>query len=113
MVSALAAWDLTDDGRVNLIVSELVSNAIRHAVESTIRVSVRRTGPGTVRVAVADRSHRMPIPRDPDPKALDGRGLALVDALSEGRWGVDLLPVGKRVWVEASVHAAATEGVAS
>jgi two-component sensor histidine kinase len=104
----LTAWDLKDDGRVAGIVSELVSNSIRHTIEATIWVSVRRMGPGIVRVGVADRSARMPITRAEDLSAVHGRGLVLVEALSEGRWGVDLLPVGKRVWAEVSVTEGAT-----
>jgi anti-sigma regulatory factor (Ser/Thr protein kinase) len=103
MASALSAWDLKDDGRVAVVVSELVSNTVRHAIEATIWVSVRRMGPGTVRVTVVDRSDRMPITRDTDLSAVHGRGLALVDALSGSRWDVELLPVGKRVWAEVSV----------
>ncbi|MYW04465.1 ATP-binding protein [Streptomyces sp. SID3343] len=107
MASALSAWDLTDDdGQVGVIVSELVSNTVRHATEATVWVSVRRMGPSTVRIGVADRSDRMPIARSEDLSAVHGRGLVLVDSLSEGRWGVDVLPVGKRVWAEVSV----TEG---
>ncbi len=37
-----------------------------------------------------------------DPDALDGRGLALVDALSE-QWGVEDRPLGKAVWFDVAL----------
>ncbi|MFI8349286.1 ATP-binding protein [Streptomyces sp. NPDC085596] len=80
---ALAAWgltDLTEDGA--LIVSELVANAVRHARRESIRVVVERITPGTVRVAVADFSRALPEPCTPKSDDEDGRGLALIAALS-------------------------------
>lgn len=96
--TALGAWGLdvlADDGA--LVVTELVANAARHAQGRSIRVSVSRPGTDAVRVAVADRSTARPAPREAGPYDVGGRGLALVDALSD-RWGSDPLPFGKRVW---------------
>ncbi|MEW2555508.1 ATP-binding protein [Streptomyces zhihengii] len=59
--TALSAWglaDLADDAA--LIVSELVSNAVRHGRRESIRVFVERPGPSRVRVGVVDFSHRLP-----------------------------------------------------
>ncbi|WP_331770747.1 ATP-binding protein (plasmid) [Embleya sp. NBC_00888] len=107
VTSALAAWGLADDdGQALVVISELVSNAHLHAATPTIRVGVRRMGPRLVRVFVVDRSDIMPLVRPPDAGSVGGRGLTLVDALSEGRWGVEPLPVGKRVWAQVTVTAA-------
>ncbi|WP_425576078.1 ATP-binding protein [Streptomyces axinellae] len=98
--TALAAWgldELADDGGV--VVSELVTNAVRHTRCHALRVTVARTGPGTVRIGVVDRSTVRPVLRAAGPEDTRGRGLALVAALTR-RWGTDQLPWGKRVWGE-------------
>ncbi|MGV9424824.1 ATP-binding protein [Streptomyces sp. NPDC003656] len=97
---ALTAWrldDLADDGA--LIVSELVANAVRHARRLSIRVVVERVAPRTVRVAVADFSHTLPVPCTPKDDAEAGRGLALVAMLAVN-WGTDERRWGKVVWAE-------------
>lgn len=98
--AALAAWgmeELTDDGA--LIVSELVSNAVRHARSHAIRVTVTRPGPSRVRIGVVDKSTRLPELGEPRDEDEGGRGLPLVRALARD-WGTDSLPWGKRVWAE-------------
>lgn len=97
---ALAAWsldELADDGA--LIVSELVSNAVRHARSRSLRVTVIRPESVRVRIGVVDKSKRLPEVREPREGAESARGLALVGALAKD-WGTDRLPWGKRVWAE-------------
>lgn len=82
-----------------LLVSELATNALRHAgTEFEVEVTATRTG---VRVAVSDDSPQRP--REPlvlpGPDAEGGRGLAIVDELAD-RWGVAGDPLGKTVWFE-------------
>ncbi len=96
--TALAAWalgSLTDDAA--LVVSELVGNAARHTRSRLIRVSVTRLAEDTVLVAVVDRNREEVVRRDPGPDDTNGRGLMLVEALTE-RWGVARSPWGKEVW---------------
>lgn len=108
--TAVAAWhleELTDAGV--LLVTELVANAVKHTNSRNIRVVISRPSRRYVRIAVVDKSRTMPdMPRlgQSDDKEvsledvpLSGRGLVLVDALSN-RWGTDLYPWGKRVWGE-------------
>ncbi|MGW2277536.1 ATP-binding protein [Streptomyces sp. NPDC001770] len=101
--TALAEWgidDLTDDA--TLIVTELTSNSIDHGHLEQVRVIVSRPRPGCVRIGVMDRSKVIPLMRsNPDENAVRGRGLVLVDALSE-RWGTELYRWGKQVWAELS-----------
>jgi anti-sigma regulatory factor (Ser/Thr protein kinase) len=80
-----------------LLASELVTNAVLHG-RSEVVVEVETSG-RRVRVIVADENSRRPQPVPEDPNALDGRGLALVDAVAV-RWGVDERPLGKAVWFE-------------
>jgi anti-sigma regulatory factor (Ser/Thr protein kinase) len=88
-----------------LLVSELVTNAIRHAASNVV-VRVELDGGGLL-VEVQDDDPSPPRLRGPEPDALDGRGIALVDALAS-RWGVNTLPddhgraMGKVVWFRIS-----------
>ncbi|WP_237404782.1 ATP-binding protein [Actinacidiphila reveromycinica] len=95
---ALCAWGLeplADDAEI--VVTELVSNAVEHAGGQPVRVTVVRPGPGTVRIGVVDRSRVLPVPRVSVPDDEHGRGLAVVDVLAQC-WGVTQLPSGKSVW---------------
>ncbi len=83
-----------------LLASELVTNALVHTDRGPIRMAIEVDG-GVVRVEVRDADPRPPELADPAPEDEHGRGLALVEALSE-RWGVDRRPDGKVVWFELS-----------
>jgi hypothetical protein len=80
-----------------LVVSELATNAVRHA-GSPFQVSLARRG-DTVRVSVHDAGDGSPASRSASPAATDGRGLALVAAVSSS-WGVDPVADGKIVWAD-------------
>ena len=82
-----------------LLVSELVTNAITHA-RSEVHVVIGHGGNFAVlRVEVRDFSAEPPTLGRFDLDAISGRGLALVEALSD-RWGVETHSSGKRVWFE-------------
>jgi hypothetical protein len=55
--------------------------------------------PDRVRVEVADDTSRSPVVASPDPLAESGRGVPLMDALSD-RWGTSPHGDGKVVWFE-------------
>jgi anti-sigma regulatory factor (Ser/Thr protein kinase) len=96
--TACHSWsrdDLCD--AVELVASELVANAVRHA-HTSVRLSLQPT-PSGVLVEVADDSPRLPERRDPGLFDETGRGLWLIDAMSN-RWGVVREQPGKRVWAE-------------
>ncbi len=83
---------------VRLLVSELVTNAVRHAEGEVVRLVVALTG-GTLRVEVHDPGHGFHLRDAPtDPLRASGWGLVLVAELSD-RWGVDHSP-RTRVWFE-------------
>jgi anti-sigma regulatory factor (Ser/Thr protein kinase) len=78
-----------------LCASELVTNAVR---AGCTRMSIRlMVGERTVRLSVLDDAPGEPAPRPVDPLALAGRGLRLVEAVTDG-WGVDAVDRGKEVW---------------
>ncbi|MGH2881456.1 MAG: MEDS domain-containing protein [Solirubrobacteraceae bacterium] len=82
---------------VQLVVSELATNAVIHA-GTPFSVSVCFDG-STIRISVHDWSSTAPVVRDAAPSALSGRGLRLVDAVTRD-WGVESASDGKTVWAE-------------
>ena len=96
----LGAEDLEEAGE--LAVSELVTNAMLHA-RTAFTVTLRTMPTGRVRVEVADTSPGLVQLRHQGPAATTGRGLQLVEAVSQA-WGVEALAEregpGKRVWFE-------------
>ncbi len=101
---ACAEWGMDQDAAETgtLLISEIVTNAVRHGHSHSVRVIAEQPRPDRLRVAVVDKSRRMPELNIVGPDAIGGRGLLLVDALSD-RWGTDLLPWGKRVWAEIAI----------
>jgi anti-sigma regulatory factor (Ser/Thr protein kinase) len=80
---------------VELMVSELATNAVRHA-DSPFEVVVDSTD-AQVRIEVSDDGPGAPARRSPDPLSPSGRGLWIVDLLAD-QWGVTPVAGGKRVW---------------
>ncbi|OLT10128.1 hypothetical protein BJF79_05000 [Actinomadura sp. CNU-125] len=80
-----------------VVVSELVTNVVRHTLSETATVRVLLADRGTV-VEVLDGCDVLPVVRDVDVLSEDGRGLAMLGALVKD-WGAQ--PVaggGKAVW---------------
>lgn len=83
---------------LELLVSELVTNAVVHAV-SPVELELDLTAGEQLRVRVRDEGPGTPIVRQVGLLAEGGRGLGLIDATSQ-RWGVELADGGKYVWFE-------------
>ncbi|MEV0775918.1 ATP-binding protein [Streptomyces sp. NPDC050428] len=107
---ALGRWGLSAlEGSATLVLSELLTNAARHA-----RVSPGREiethyvpGPDGLQIEVHDASEDPPEPRTPEREAPDGRGLVLVAALAD-TWGVSARQgPGKMVWANLTLPARA------
>ncbi|MER8071661.1 ATP-binding protein [Streptomyces sp. NPDC094034] len=84
-----------------LLVSELVGNAVRHTGARVFGLRMLRRR-GWIRIEVRDPSRGLPCLMPVHEMDTSGRGLFLVDRLSD-RWGVDLLPRGKTTWFEMRV----------
>lgn len=88
-----------------LIASELTTNAVHHAkgMGDHFELSLRRRD-GVLALEVADSCQwRMPELHKPALLDLSGRGLFLVDALSDS-WGVRPRDPGKTVWAHLALH---------
>ena len=86
--------------RLELLVSELVGNVLRHASGASELVVRLHRRPGRLHVAVCDNGHGGTIRvRRAAPLDTDGRGLTLVSRLAR-RWGTEPLEHGTCVWFE-------------
>ncbi|WP_369168997.1 ATP-binding protein [Streptomyces sp. R28] len=103
--------ELTD--AVELGVTELVANVVRHVPDLRCEVLIRRQTAGA-RVEVAATCGQLPaLPAGWSPDAECGRGLLLLDAVVD-KWGVDREPGGgKTVWFECGTTRSALTGVPS
>ncbi|NJC84027.1 ATP-binding protein [Planosporangium mesophilum] len=84
-----------------LVTTELVANAVRHGGgEVTLTVSLHH---GCLQISVGDENPSLPRPRASTPADENGRGLLMVDALSED-WGMTCMRAGKVVWAKVAVR---------
>lgn len=84
-----------------LLVSETVTNAVQHARSRLVEVRLVRHPPA-VWVEVRDDDATPPAPRAAGGDAESGRGMELVDALSD-EWGVTANSDGsKTVWFDVT-----------
>ncbi|MFI6092103.1 ATP-binding protein [Streptomyces sp. NPDC051218] len=103
----LGAWGLAAVGDITvLLVSELVTNSLRHASGPIGVRLVRPTGPsGTLLVEVSDPLPDPPQERETSPDDEGGRGIQLV-ARASRRWGTRqgrTGKTGKTVWFELAL----------
>ena len=105
VTQACAAWQRADlGGTAALIATELVANVIRHA-HTTMEFTLRPLRDGRISMAVRDGSRRMPKPAHPGVTEAGGRGLRLVQDLTDA-WGVLPVTDGKVVWTQLTPGAA-------
>ena len=102
-IATLHRWGVAErSSDITLVVSELLTNALRHAGSGDTRprpvwLGLLQPGP-CVLCAVADASEAAPTPRTPDSLAETGRGLHIICALSD-QWGYTTpSETGKVVW---------------
>ena len=100
MTTQCLRWQLSAES-AELVVSELVTNAVRYA-GGEVTVTLRRVGDRIV-VAVRDDSPRRPQLLQVGEAVTSGRGLMIVDTVALN-WDVDLHgpdgQIGKTVWAE-------------
>jgi PAS domain S-box-containing protein len=102
VTTRLSGWGLTDAAFVTgLVVTELVTNAIRHAVSP---IQLRLIRDRRLICEVSDGSSTAPHLRQARAFDEDGRGLLLVSRLTQ-RWGTRQFPHGKTIWAEVALPA--------
>ncbi len=96
----LRRWDCDDLlDTVELLVSELVTNAVIHA-RSEVDVTVQLL-PDRLRIEVADQSPEGIRRRALTPDGSSGRGISMVESMALA-WGVTTHRAGKAVWFEVA-----------
>jgi Histidine kinase-like ATPase domain len=104
-VATLQRWGAAERSQdIATVVSELLTNALRHALprpgdarpRRPIRLGLLQLGPCLL-CAVGDPTTVAPVPRLPGALGETGRGLHIVRALSD-RWGYSTSGTGKVVW---------------
>lgn len=103
VAALLNAWGLdrvTYEAQV--VVSELVTNAVKHAPgpESLELELIRQAD--RLRISLADGSAIRPVVAELNETEPRGRGMHIVAGLTD-RWGADEHRGGKRVWAEFTV----------
>jgi anti-sigma regulatory factor (Ser/Thr protein kinase) len=97
-LQCLGGWSAVRHDDVQLVVSELVTNATLHGAPP---VAVELAWDAErIRIAVSDGDLGAVAVTPPPHRGIHGgRGLAIVERLAE-RWGVERIPGGKMVWAE-------------
>ncbi|MEV5785310.1 ATP-binding protein [Streptomyces sp. NPDC048448] len=98
----LSEWNLEDlADTAELLVSELVTNALRHT-RGPLRLNLYARG-SDLRCEVEDTDSTGPVRRVVDADAEGGRGTELLDLLTE-TWGSTRTATGKTMWFEISTR---------
>lgn len=99
LAQVCAGWGRDELEAAQLLVTELVTNAVRHGA-GPVRLHTRLQEDG-LHVGVADDGAGQPTLQEVPPRATGGRGLYIVNALAD-RWGVEPSDAGtgKTVWFE-------------
>jgi hypothetical protein len=96
--AAARRWGFRRSFDLASVVGELVANAVVHTESRVVAVRCSMVAPGCVEVAVTDDSGVAPAVESLDLEALGGRGVRLVDAISDA-WGWrPIAEGGKVVW---------------
>ncbi len=100
--SWLAQWKLSHlTDTMNLLVTELVTNAVVHGgTQADLKLLFDS---GRLRVEVRDGNSATPKVKNYSTTATTGRGMQIVDALAD-RWGTKNEGPGKVVWLECKVQ---------
>lgn len=96
----LGQWGVPAAGdEAQLVVTELVTNVIKHVGEGTSATLILEWKRERLRVEVHDKSRSLPVPRSVGWDAECGRGLHMLAAMAVD-WGAVGTAFGKAVWCE-------------
>lgn len=107
----LVYWRLSAlAGDVTLLVSELVTNGVKHSCGTQITMMLC-IGDGELRLEVRDETSQRPQIQHPDDDAESGRGLQLVQWITQqhgGSWGIST--DGTSTWCSIPVPSPGADG---
>ncbi|MGJ5752218.1 anti-sigma regulatory factor (Ser/Thr protein kinase) [Streptomyces puniciscabiei] len=104
VTAQLSQWALTDLAETaELLVSEVVTNALRHT-RGPLRLNLR-VRDSRLTCEVEDTESAVPLRSVVDAAAEGGRGTDLLDLLADA-WGSTETPTGKTIWFELRAEAA-------
>ncbi|MER7197479.1 ATP-binding protein [Streptomyces sp. NPDC000188] len=108
VTAQLDDWDLEGlADTAELLVSELVTNALRHT-RGPLRLNLQVRG-SRLRCEVEDTDPAGPVRRVVDTDAEGGRGTELLDLLADA-WGSTCTPTGKTTWCEMLTQTPSPKG---
>jgi anti-sigma regulatory factor (Ser/Thr protein kinase) len=104
----LLSWRLAHlEETAELLVSELVTNAVQHTRMGSSVIMLRlEIGQNTLRIEVTDADPRRPQPRQPVGLDESGFGFVLIEALAR-EWGTRNTAAGKAVWADLDTRSCA------
>jgi anti-sigma regulatory factor (Ser/Thr protein kinase) len=109
--AVLTAWQLAHvEEAAALLVSELVTNAVRHARGTDVVTLDLHAGRTWLLIEIQDTDRHWPQPRIPDGFDESGFGFILVEALASN-WGVRETEAGKAVWAELDTRQGSGPGI--
>ncbi|MGI5141788.1 MULTISPECIES: SpoIIE family protein phosphatase [unclassified Streptomyces] len=99
--AAVSAWGVAErSSEIELVANELITNVLLHTEGSaTVTLRIVTGHDRRLRVEVEDISSALPRRREASEECVSGRGLLLVDRLTDV-WGVEPRGYGKVVWCE-------------
>jgi hypothetical protein len=104
---ALNQWGLLAvEETTLLLVTELISNGVRHA-KTTLTLVLAFDG-SRLYVGVSDHNEQAPLLAESSGTSHHGWGLRLITALASD-WGTTMLPEGKTVWFDLAVDDVASD----
>ncbi|MCZ4101905.1 SpoIIE family protein phosphatase [Streptomyces sp. So13.3] len=104
--ATLRDWDLEEVSETaELLVGEIVTNAIRHA--GTSEVELRLVRADALLCEVTDDDHAVPVLLNTGPEDEYGRGMRIVSRLAR-QWGTSRTAQGKTVWFEQTLPRSAS-----
>nr|WP_308160306.1 SpoIIE family protein phosphatase [Cellulomonas algicola] len=96
VVRTCQAWEIPDAANAELVVSELVANAVLHGF-GHVSLQLYDTGDG-LRIEVEDGNPAPPVSTDGHPGRVGGFGMQIVERLAD--WGWRQSRGGKLVWAK-------------